>query len=148
MSKPKAWNAPAIFLTCIGPLLATDVLRTLIMYHYSADHGLWTLFLGLMVGFSVLFSICSFAVARVLNCGDTLAALRFHAILAGVLVAHTLAFYTVEPNWLLVNSGMRSLALLQRVVHSDWAILIIYLAAFVLWLGRSINSFRRSPDEK
>lgn len=147
MSK-RTRKAPAFFLACLCPLLAADVLRTGIMYYYSVDRGFWPLFLGLMMSFNVVFSTCSFAVARARHYSDTLTALRFHAVLACVLVGQTLTFYLVRPDWLAVNNGLRSLTLLERAANSDLTICAIYIVALALWTVRSIKRNVMRPDER
>lgn len=132
-------KAPVYFLALLCPLLGADVLRTGIAYYYSFDRGFWPQFLGLMMSFNVLFAMCTFAVSRARHYNDTLTALRFHIILACALVVQTLAFYTMRPDWLAVNNGLRSLTPLERVAHSEWTLVTIYIVALALWIVRSIQ---------
>lgn len=100
------------------------------------------------MSFNILFSTCSFAVVRARHYGATLTALRFHAVLACVLVVQTLTFYTVRPDWRAVNNGLRSLTPLERVVHSDLTMLTIYIAALILWIVWSSKRKAVRPEEK
>ncbi len=134
----------AQYLACLVPLLAADLIRALLTNHFSVDRAMWPYFLGFMMGLSFTYSGLAYLTTRLGRNDDVFEVLRQHVLLGTVLVAHTLAYYTLKPDFLALNNGHIKMSALQSVVYSHWTPLAIYLTFYILLIIRIIQTrYRR-----
>jgi hypothetical protein len=131
------------FLACLIPLLATDLIRILVSYHYSVDRGMWPVVLLIWVGVSFLYSGMAYLLAHLTRHYNVALALRNHALLGLVLVAYTFTYYLAKPDWLAVNSGLVRLTTLEKVINHHWTPWAFYLFFYVLLIVRLHASKRQ-----
>ena len=134
----------AFFLACLVPLLAADLVNILLMWHYSVDRGYWPLFLAFMLIVDFLYAGLACLPASLARNDRVSLALSHHVLLGLFLVAHALAFYTAQPDWLAVNNRLLQLTQFQKVVYSGWTPWLIYALFYVALIFRLFKPHRQS----
>lgn len=138
----------AYFGACLLPLLASDIVRILSTYHYSADRGLWRLFLALQICVSLICAALSCIPACLLRRYDLAMGLRHHAQLGLVLAVFNFAYFLAKPDWLVHDKGRVVMTPVQRILYNEWTLWSIYLGFLVLLIVRMYRRYakkRASP---
>jgi len=143
VGKQTGYEPKIFFFTCLAPLFVSDLVRTLITYHYSIDGGLWPLILIIMSGISVLYSGLVYLLGRLAGHYPIRAVLFQNSLLGTVLVAHAVVFFLETPNWLAIDTGVLKLTPFQAVVYQDWMPWGIYAWFYFALMMQRARFWRR-----
>jgi hypothetical protein len=135
------------FWTVFAVLSLSNCLETLFGWFHSQDvKGLWPLALLLYSLLAFAYAVVFSATTRVTCRADIGFTFVYNVVLASLLFLHSYLYYTLEIDWLAVNSRTATLTGFQSIIRSDFTPISIY-AMFLL--GAVVaGRFRRFRHER
>ena len=116
-----------VVLGLFAVLAASHLFVLWVGWSRSVDvKGWWPLILAWGAAVSFIYAVAFSATVRVTQRTDVWFVVGYNIALAAVLAVDGYLAYTVEIDWLAVNSGTATLSLFQRVVQSSFTPLAIY----------------------
>ena len=142
-----------IVLCVFAVLFLSNCLETLIGWFHSQDvRGWWPL--GLLLGSALAFAyaVAFSAAMQVTRRADIGFTTIYNTVLASMLFLRGYLYYTIEIDWLAVNSHTETLTAFQKIIRSDFAPISIYsiflLGAIIAGRMRRVRRERESSVAK
>lgn len=113
-------------------LSISNCLETMFGWFHSQDvRDWWPWGLLLVSLFAFAYAVAFTATMRVTCRADIRFIVIYNAVLASLLLLHGYMYYTIEIDWLAVNSHTATLTGFQSIIRSDFTPILIY-AMFLL----------------
>jgi hypothetical protein len=126
------------------PLCCSSLLSTWLGYYYSMDmKGLWPLTLGVSIFATCLYAATTAFLASVTGVYQVKFSAWLHTLLAVASFVHAYLFYTMDIDWLAVNTGRASLDKFERFVYSHWTPWAIYILGFMVLVAVSVSKRKK-----
>ncbi|KAF0209549.1 MAG: hypothetical protein FD171_274 [Actinobacteria bacterium] len=121
-----------VVLAVFAILAAAHLFVLWVGWSRSVDvKGWWPFILAWGAAVSFIYAVAFSATVRVMRRADMWFVVGYTAALASLLAVAGYLAYTVEVDWLAVNSGTATLTVFQQIVHNELTPVAIY-GAFLL----------------
>jgi hypothetical protein len=142
-----------VVLCIFAVLFLSNCLETIIGWFHSQDvKDWWPLSLLLGSALTFAYAVAYSAAMRVTSGVDIGFTIIYNTVLGSMLFLHGYLYYTIEIDWLAVNSHTATLTAVQKIIRSDFAPIsicsIFLLGAIIAGRMRRVRRERESSVSK